>query len=64
MTFNYDEICKTAGLEMLCKKKWGPPVAKKNRQDITLDELYSKVLLKLKKIKIKESQTYKVRDNF
>jgi hypothetical protein len=39
-------------------------VAKKNRQDVTLDELYSKVLLKLKKIKIKESQTYKVRDNF
>jgi len=21
MTFNYDEICKTAGLEMLCEKK-------------------------------------------
>jgi hypothetical protein len=39
-------------------------VAKKNRQDVTMDELYSKVLLKLKKIKIKESQTYKVRDNF
>jgi hypothetical protein len=39
-------------------------VAKKNRQDVTLDELYSKVLLKLKKIQIKESQTYKVRDNF
>jgi hypothetical protein len=39
-------------------------VAKKNRQDVTLDELYSKMLLKLKKIQIKESQTYKVRDNF
>ena len=58
MTFNYDEICKTAGLEMLCKKNWGPPVPKKNRHDATLDELYSKVLLKLKKFKIKESKTY------
>ena len=55
MTFNYDEICKTAGLEMLCRKNWGPPVAKKNMQDfldvidnyicyVTLEKLYSKVL--------------------
>jgi hypothetical protein len=50
MTFNYDEICKAAGLEMLCRKNWGQPVAKKNRQDVTLDELYSKMLLTLNKI--------------
>ena len=50
MTFNYDDICKAAGLEMLCRKNWGPHVAKKNRLEVTLDELYSKMLLKLNKI--------------
>ena len=34
-----------------CVKHRGPSVAKKTRQDVTLDELYSKVLLKFKKKK-------------
>jgi hypothetical protein len=38
-------------------------VAKKNMQDVTLEELYSKVLLKLKKNKNKGKSNIPVRDN-